>query len=106
MIVLYQFCAELDDDLTEVIDAMQSIAAHWRKLALRLHLKDDAMEVIQANYPRDTERCLIEAIKEWLRKNYSFTKHGRPSWQKLVMAAYKVDKALALTIAKEHRGNY
>jgi len=94
----------VDDDLADVLDAIETLAADWRKLAVRLRLKDSSMEVIQANHPGDCVSCLSDAIKDWLKMNYNVQRHGVPSWRSLVQAVAHVDKALALHIADEHRG--
>ena len=38
------------------------------ELGLRLGLKKTTLDVIEANYPRDVGRCLIECLSKWLER--------------------------------------
>lgn len=93
-----------DDDLMEVVDSVQRLAGSWSKLALYIHVKSDAIKVIQQNNPRDAQQSLQDAITEWLKKNYNFERFGPPSWRMLVGAVKRLDSGLAHEIANEHRG--
>jgi len=96
------FGLDLDDDLADVLDAVKGLAANWKTLAIHLHLKHSSLDVIQANYPRDSVTCLTEAMVDWLKKNYNVKKHGSPCWRSLVRSMAKIDKAQALRVADKH----
>ena len=73
---------------------------------LKLKLAD--LITIQPTHPTSPEDCLIYAVSRWLQKGYNTTKHGPPTWRKLVHVIL-VDTgvknpALAEKLAKGHRG--
>ena len=74
-------------------------------MALGLH--PDTLSTINANYS-DVEICLRAVITEWLKKSYDTTKHGQPSWERLVKAVADRmggnDYALADRLARKHDG--
>ena len=96
-----------DDHQCYVLGAVGKLAAVWdSKLAPALFLHAHRIAVIGKNHPTDCDACLNGVVQEWLRKNYDFEKVGYPSWRLLVTAVSKIDMALALTIAKDHLGEW
>ena len=57
------------------------------------------LDVIKSNNPGDVDGCLHEALGEWLKLNYDYQRHGRPSWKKLAEAVSSMDYALSEKIA-------
>ena len=96
--------ADRDDDLGDVVEAVNTLAAVWDKFALKLRLKYDHIKVIKKDNPGDSEACLTEAMSEWLKENYNTAKFGVPSWRTLIKAVQAMDMALAHKIADKHRG--
>ena len=91
------------DDYTEVTDEVVALAHKWRNLALKLHLDEGRINTFEANHKGDVERCLQEAIADWLKLNYPRRKYGSPSWRKLAEAVENLDGALYKKIAKNHK---
>ncbi len=87
-----------------MLDAVQRLAANWRSLAYSLHVRRDAIKVIQLNNPNDAGAALIDAIDEWMKKNYNLDKFGPPSWRMLASVVWKLDQDLAYHIASKHGG--
>ncbi len=63
----------------------------WRTLATSLRLKDSSMNAIKEDNKDDVVRCLQLALTDWLRLNYKYEKHGKPSWKKLAEAMKPLD---------------
>ena len=58
----------------------------WRTLATNLRLRIPSMDTIGKNNSSDAVRCLQLALTDWLKLNYNYEKHGKPSWKKLAKA--------------------
>ena len=81
---------------------MKSLAANWERFAGKLHLSIAVRDTIKENYPRDAEKCLSEALKEWLLMKYDYKKHGKPTWEMLAKAVQGINNALYEEIAEKH----
>ena len=92
----------LDDDLGDVLDAIEPLASKWRILTTKLRLKESTLDIIEHNNPGDVIACLHKALGEWLRLNYDHKRHGRPSWRRLAEAVSSVDYRLSEKIATMH----
>ena len=90
--------------MADVVEAVESLAANWAKLALKLHLKNDDIKTIKTNNPGDSDACLNDALALWLKENYNTKRFGHPSWRTLVKTLLKMDNQLAHEIASSHRG--
>ena len=77
----------------------------WRTLATSLRLKDSSMNTIEKNNKDDVVRCLQLALTDWLRLNYNYEKHGKPSWKKLAKAVKPLDGNIFEKIVTEYPGN-
>ena len=89
----------LDDDLGDVVDAVEPLASKWRILTTKLRLKQSTLDVIERNNPGDVVSCLHKAMGEWLRLNYDHQRHGRPSWRRLAEAVSSLDYGLSEMIS-------
>ena len=59
-----------EDKLVDIIDELEEgrfATSNWRKLGLRLRIKNDDLKTIETNYPKNTERCLEECLVKWLK---------------------------------------
>lgn len=103
--LLFGTCTVLAD-LSEVLKAATSLQAKWESFATVLGMKQDTIERIQQDHPRDSAFCLKEVLKEWLKKNYDTFRHGHPSWRNICEATASEiggnNKQLAEEIAKQH----
>ena len=93
-----------------VFDALLPVSAKWSRLCCSLGLRASLLDTIKKNHPGDMEDCLFEGLQQWILKNYDTTKHGLPSWRRLVKAVDDSSSghnhALALEIAENHKGEY
>ncbi len=80
-------------------------ARRWRTLATNLRLKDSSMNAIEKNNKDDVVRCLQLALTDWLKLNYNYEKHGKPSWKKLAKAMKPLDGNIFEKIVTEYPGN-
>ena len=94
------------EDVEDVVEEVAPLAAVWDRLALKLHLKYDSIDIINRDNPRDSRACLTKAIAEWTKRSYNTEKFGVPSWRMLIIAVQSIDKALAQKIAAKHNGTY
>ena len=94
-----------EDDLSLIFDAVRPISSKWSRLCCSLGLRASLLDTIEKNHPRDVDDCLFEGLKRWILKNYDTTKHGLPTWRRLVEAVDNSsdNHALALKIAEEHK---
>ena len=92
------------DDLGDVLDEVKTLSAKWRVLSTYLHLREDSLEVIEQNNPRDAISCLRQALAEWLKYNYNCEKYGKPSWRSLARAVQSLDQSLCEKIISDHQG--
>ena len=97
-----------EDDLSEVRSALLPIASRWKEVGIELKLKLADLDTIQATHRNSPEDCLTNAVSRWLRKGYNISKHGPPTWRKLVHAilvdAGARNPALAEKLPQDHLG--
>ena len=58
------------DNFIDIIDALEEggfTTSKWRRLGLRLRIKNDDLTIIETNYPKDVVRCLEECLVKWLK---------------------------------------
>uniref|UniRef100_A0A1X7TAR2 Death domain-containing protein n=1 Tax=Amphimedon queenslandica TaxID=400682 RepID=A0A1X7TAR2_AMPQE len=93
------------NDLNILFKKVKGISHKWTQFAQSLNIKQDTIDVIQHNNPKNCEGCLNEVLKQWLRReSYDYMRYGIPCWR-LVCEAVREgggDPALAEKIADEH----
>ena len=89
------------DDINEVLDEVEPLSGKWRRFSAKLGIPNSSLDTIESNH-RDVAECLYRALVEWLKLNYDYQKHGRPSWEKLAAAVKAIDNALYERIARKH----
>ena len=91
-----------------VYDAIFGCRANWQNLCLALWISADDVSAIARKHSGEPDACLREGLTRWLRGDYDTEKHGRPTWRRLVdavaISSGGDNHALALDIAKEHKG--
>ena len=92
-----------EDDWNLVIDECSSLAAKWEQLCGFLGLKISLIDAIKQNHPGDNIGCWNDALKHWIKQDYSTSKFGEPSWRMLLKAIVKVDKLEFRNIAIDHQ---
>ncbi len=84
--------SDIDEDLADILDVLEDFdTGRWCTLATNLRLKNSSMNTIEKNHDKDVARCLQLALLDWLRLNYNYEKHGKPSWKKLAKAMRPLD---------------
>ena len=91
-----------EDDLGDIIDALKEggfTTTNWRRLGLRLRIKNDDLTIIETNYPKDVVRCLEECLVKWLKR-------GKATYIRLAEALKKMGEGAAadrISSVKEER---
>ena len=65
----------------------------YKDLGLELGLHYNTLSDIEANYPRDVEKCLTECLAKWLSEADSVYKKGKPTWRALVRALEEIGES-------------
>ena len=104
--VIVTMLCNLDiEDLEEVNDELDKFnKGTWEVLGRKLGLSVALLEEIDAKYDKkDVSKCLDEALKHWLRRNYGKRDVKPPTWSNLANAVEKAgNPALADVIRKNH----
>ena len=61
--------------------ALADAVSKWKLIGTAFRLKSDKLDQIEKAYPDSPEECLLEVLKEWLRRNYNVARFGEPSWR-------------------------
>lgn len=81
--------------------------AECYKIGALLHLSRGDLRAIERKNV-DCAEAMMEIISNWLRWNYKWQRHGKPSWKLLVEAVANPmggnNEALAMEIAKNYPG--
>jgi len=72
--------------LYAVTEDVITLSKHWFHLGLALDLSYHTLEIIEADYPGDSCRCMTEMLKAWLKQKGMVHEGRVPSWQALVRA--------------------
>ena len=94
------------ENATDIKKEIKSLAAKFRSMGEELGLQASELDIISKNCPNDCEEAFSRVIDTWLKQLYDTSRHGHPSWKKLVEAVATGGKnpALAQKIAAAHRG--
>ena len=87
-----------EDNLVDIIDALEEggfATSKWRRLGLRLRIKNDDLTIIETNYPKDVVRCLEECLVKWLKK-------GKATYTGLAEALKKMGEGTAADHISEY----
>ena len=68
------------------LDQLLGVGTMWYRLGLQLGVRADDLDMIEKNYPRDTDMCKIKMFAEWRRGDTN------PTYEKLVRALAAVGK--------------
>ena len=86
----------------DVLEAVEALSAQWRVFCIKLRLRDADLDLIEQNYTGDSKTCLSKCLSMWLKQNYDYQRHGRPSWRRLAEAAKTLDNTVFERITKSH----
>ena len=80
-----------EDDLVDIMDALKEggfTTSDWKRLGLRLRIKNDDLKTIEHNYHTNADRCLEECLVKWL-------KTGKATYTGLAGALQKMGEGTA-----------
>ena len=84
------------------------VSARWRRIGSALRLKANVLDRIETANLGNPDKCLSQAIVEWLRLNYNVQRFGQPSWKWVVeVVAHPAggnNTDLAIKIARKYQG--
>ena len=75
-------------DITDALEEGVFTTTNWRRLGLRLRIKNDDLKIIETDYPKDVVRCLEECLVQWL-------KTGKATYTGLAEALKKMGEGAA-----------
>ena len=77
-----------------MLDVVEPLSAKWRVFCTKLRLTEHNLDAIEQGYAGDSKTCLCRALGDWLKMNYDYKRHGKPSWRKLAEAAKSLDSTV------------
>ena len=78
-------------DIDYVLTKFKQFPKHrWEEFGLECGLYYNTLEIIQDDNPRRTEKCFIECVVRWLRREDDVDKKGKPTLQRLADIVGKV----------------
>ena len=80
------------DDVLQLLKKCDFPDSKWMELGLKLGLKKNTLDTIEANNPRDVSRCLIECLSKWLERADDVDSKGGATWDSLSDALRSMDE--------------
>ena len=78
--------------------------AKWEKFGLKCGLYHSTLETIQANNPKDVDKCFTKCVALWLEKKDDVDGKGEPTLERLAKIVEEIgDKATAEKIRSQFR---
>ena len=75
------------------------MASEWKRLGVNLEIPEGTLNNIAADYPHKSEDCLLEMLKEWLKRQ-----DAPPSWATIVDAVESLGyKQLGSELKEKYR---
>ena len=85
---------------------MLDIAHKWKDFGGALRIAAHLLDQIEKESGANVQNSLKRVLTLLLKQNYDFTKHGYPTWKKIIEAIFHraggSNPALAMKIAKNH----
>lgn len=72
----------------------------WKELGLALGLYMPTLEKIEQKQGSNVDRCKMDMLHSWLKKDDKVERKGGPTWRQLISALEKINKALADEISQ------
>ena len=83
------------DDVLRLMRKSDFSDNNWMELGLQIGLKKTTLNTIEANYPRDSRRCLMECLSKWLERVDNVDSKGGATWDSL-SAALRSNTSIAI----------
>ena len=105
MTIFYLLCTGIHN-LAVVLKSIGNVATNWKPIGCLLGIDDDTLTAISNGNLESADKCLRDMVTCWLQHNYDTSRHGLPTWEKLVQViaspAGGNNTTLTLTIAQQH----
>ena len=89
-----------------MLKSIADVAPNWEPIGSLLGIHGDTLTAISNDNSASADKCLIDMVTCWLQHNYDTSRHGLPTWERLVQViaspAGGNNATLALTIAQQH----
>ena len=89
-----------------MLKSIGSVTTSWEPIGRLLGIHGDTLTAISNDNSASADKCLIDMVTCWLQHNYDTSRHGLPTWEKLVQVigspAGGNNATLALAIAQQH----
>lgn len=86
---------------------LEDVAVRWKDIGITLGIRIEKLDAIEAEVSGPMDR-LTRMLTIWLKFDYMYTKHGKPSWRKLVEVVAQSygggNPNHAMKIARKHKG--
>ena len=82
--------------------AVEELSFRWRVFCTKLCLRQHSLDLINRDNSGDSKTCLCMALGDWLKLNYDYKRHGKPTWGKLAEAAKGLDNVVYERIVRTH----
>ena len=86
--------------------SIADVAPNWEPIGSLLGIHGDTLTAISNDNSTSADKCLIDMVTCWLQHNYDTSRHGLPTWERLVQVIDSPtggnNATLALTIAQQH----
>ena len=93
-------------DISVVLKRIVDVAPNWEPIGSLLGIHGDTLTAISNDNSASADKCLIDMVTCWLQHNYDTSRHGLPTWERLVQViaspAGGNNATLALTIAQQY----
>ena len=89
-----------------MLKSIADVAPNWEPIGSLLGIHGDTLTAISNDNSASVDKCLIDMVMCWLQHNYDTSRHGLPTWERLVQVIASPtggnSTILALTIAQQH----
>ena len=89
-----------------MLKSIAGVAPNWEPIGSLLGIHGDTLTAISNDNSASADKCLIDMVTCWLQHNYDTSRHGLPTWERLVQVIASPtggnNTILALTIAQQH----
>ena len=89
---IFIFCVDISHH-TDVLDQLDEFPKDkWMEFGRECGLHYRTLRALEANYPRDVDRCFSECVARWLERKDDVDRRGKPTPQRLTEIRSKLGK--------------
>lgn len=95
MLIWYSIAGDIIVNLRDLLEELKELT-DWFNFGAHLGIHQEELLVIGKDYDMDTERCKVETLIVWMKRE-------SPTWSKVIQALVRMEMlTLAQQIAKHH----